>query len=318
MIWFYLLIFLVSCLVLFCSGSWLVESLMKIAKFLGWREFVVAFFAMALVGSGPNLFVGISSAFHKIPQLSFGDIVGGNLIDLTIIMALATLIAGGISVKSRTAQVTSIFTIAVAVLPLLLILDKTLGRGDGILLISAFFCYVFWLFSKKERFTRIYNKNKPPVVKSFRGFIKSLGKSILAIALLLLAAEGIVRSASFFAESLQIPVSLIGILVIGWGNALPEAYFAITLARKGQTWMILGDLMGSVIISATLVLGIVALLCPIEIVDFSPFAIGRFFLIISAIAFFIFVRTDRKITKKEGLFLLLIYIIFFIVEILAN
>jgi Ca2+/Na+ antiporter len=73
--------------------------------------------------------------------------------------------------------------------------------------------------------------------------------------------------------------------------------------------------MGAVIVPSTLVLGIVAFLHPIKIFDFSPFAIARFFLIISAIFFFFFVRTGRKITKKEALILFGIYILFVIFEI---
>ncbi len=318
MSWFYILIFLGSCGLLFLSGSWLVGALTRMARFLGWREFVVAFFIMAFAGSLPNLFVGISSALHGIPQLSFGDIVGGNLIDLTIVVALAALIAKGLPAESKMVQTTSIFTMAVAILPLILILDGTLGRGDGILLILCFGLYVSWLFSKKERFTKIYEDEKTPIIKEFRIFIKDLGRVILGIIFLLVAAEGMVRSASFFAESLNLPIALIGILIVGFGNALPEAYFAIASARKGQTWMILGDLMGSVIVPATLVLGIVSLICPIKIVDFSPFAIGRFFLIIAAIFFLFFVRTDRKISKKEAFFLLGIYILFVVIEILAR
>jgi len=72
------------------------------------------------------------------------------------------------------------------------------------------------------------------------------------------------------------------------------------------------------VITTTLVLGIVAFICPIKIVDSSPFAIARLFLIFSALFFFFFVRTDRKITKKEALFLLGIYIIFVITEILSK
>jgi len=337
--WFYILIFLGSCGLLFLSGQWLVGALTRIAKFLGWREFVVAFFIMALAGSLPNLFVGISSALHKIPQLSFGDIVGGNLVDLTIVIALAVLITKGLPAESRTVQTTSLFTIGVAILPLILILDGVLGRGDGILLILCFAFYISWLFSKKERFTRTYDEDKPRteislvrgdelhssprfanvrVIKEFKIFIKDIGRVILGIVFLLAAAEGIVRAASFFTESLNLSIPLIGILIVGLGNALPEGYFAIVSARSGRTWMILGNLMGAIVVPATLVLGIVALICPIEILDFSPFAIGRFFLIISAIFFLFFVRTDRKITKKEAIFLLLIYIIFIVVELLAG
>jgi cation:H+ antiporter len=111
---------------------------------------------------------------------------------------------------------------------------------------------------------------------------------------------------------------LIGILIVGLGTALPELSFTLQAARKSQDWMIVGDVMGSVIMTSTLVLGIVALICPIKIVDFPPFAIGRIFLIISAIFFLLFIRSGRKITRREALFLLGIYITFVLVEILSK
>jgi len=80
--------------------------------------------------------------------------------------------------------------------------------------------------------------------------------------------------------------------------------------------MILGQLMGSVIVLSTLVLGTVAIIHPIEIDDFSPFQVARFFLIISALFFLIFIRTDRRITKKEAVFLLGLYFAFVAAEIL--
>ena len=305
------------CLVLFWASSWIVESLIRIARYLGWREFVVAFFIMAFVGTAPNLFIGISSALHKIPELSFGDIVGGNLFDLTIILGLATLIAKELPAKSKMIQTSALFTLAVAVMPLILIWDGTLGRGDGFLLILAFAFYIFWIFGKKERFSKIYEQEDGiSLVKEFRGFLLDLGKIALGIIILLLASEGIVRFATSFATDLNIPIALIGILIVSVGNALPEAYFAIASARRGKTWMILGDLMGSVIMSATLVLGIVALICPIRITDFSPFLVGRFFLILAVLFFYLFIRTGKRITRKEAVVLLLIYFLFLVCELL--
>jgi len=316
---FYVLIFLACCVLLYFSGEWVVGGLMRMARFLGWREFVVAFFVMAFAASLPNLFIGITSALHKIPQLSFGDVAGNNLVALTIAIALAVLISKKeLPAESRTVQTTSIFTIIAALLPLLLILDGKLSRIDGILLIAFFIFYLFWLFSKRERFTKIYDTHKIPIIKEFKLFLKDLGKLILGIMLLIIAAQGIVASAQFFAKSFDIALVLIGVLITGLGSALPEIYFAVASAKRGETWMILGDLMGAVIVPATLVLGIVALIHPIEISDFSPLAIARFFLIISALFFLFFVRTDRKITKKEALFLLSIYLIFVLVEILAG
>lgn len=315
----YIFIFLICCAFLYLSGEWVVGGLMRITRYLGWKEFVVAFFVMAFAASLPNLFVGVTSALKGIPQLSFGDVAGNNLIALTLAVALAALFAkGGIPAESRTVQTTSIFTAIAALLPLFLILDGELSRLDGVFLIVAFLFYLSWLFSKKERFTKIYQEQeyKPPIVKEFKIFLSDFGKVILGVILLVIAAQGIVASAQFFAQIFNIPIILIGILIIGFGSALPEIYFAVALARKGESWMILGDLMGAVIVPATLVLGIVALICPIKIVDFSPFAIARFFLIIATLFFFFFVRTGHKITKKEALFLLTIYIIFVMVEIL--
>jgi len=318
MIELFIVVFLASCFVIFWTGNFLIEALMRAARFLGWREFIVAFFVMAVAGSVPNLFVGLSAVLEGIPELSFGDIVGGNLVDLTVVVALATLLGKEIKANSRLIQVSAAFTVVVAILPLLLILDGTLGRGDGIILLLAFWFYIFWVFSKKERFTKLYDPEKKPPIKEFKVFMKDVGRVVLGIFALLIAAEGIVESAHFFAVSLSLPISLIGILVVGLGNALPETYFAVVSARRGETWMILGDLMGAVVVGTTFVLGTVGLLMPIQVPDISSFLIARVFLVIAAAFFLFFVRSDRRITNKEALFLLGIYVLFVLLEILVT
>jgi len=317
-LYLYILVFLGSCALLFWSGKIMIAALVRVARYLGWREFVVAFILIAIGASVPNFFLGITSAIHRIPQLAFADIVGGNLVDLTIAVALAALLAKGLPAGSKMVQTSAVFTMFIAILPLLLIIDGTLSRGDGIALILTFFLYLFWLFSKKERFTKIYDGKGIPIFKQSKIFIKDLGRMATGLFLLLIAAEGMVRAAHFFSENLNLSLPLIGILVVGLGNAIPETYFAIIAARRAHNWMILGDLMGSVISAATLVLGIVALICPIEIADSSPFAIARLFLIIAALFFLFFVRTERKITTKEALFLLGLYLVFFLVEVLTE
>ncbi len=318
MAYFYILYFLASAVILYFSGELVIKALMKTAKFLKLTEFIVAFFVMAFAASLPNLVVGIISAINGIPQISLGEIMGGNVIDLTLAIALAILFSKSKEIESgsKTIQTTSIITIVAALFPLVLILDGKLSRADGLSLIILFFFYIFWLFSKKERFSKTYNHYDIPLKYEIKIFISNLGKLVLGIVFLLFAADGIVRSASFFAESLGLSIGLIAILVIGLGNTLPEIYFAIISARKGKTGLILGNLMGSVIVPSTLVLGIVALIEPIVILNFSPFAIARVFLVVSALFFFLFVRTGRKISKKEGLFLLLLYLGFLVSEII--
>lgn len=318
MFWFHILIFIVSVLLLFLSSEWLVKSLTKIARFLGWREFVLAFFIMAFAGSLPNLFVGINSVLRGIPELSFGEILGGNIVDLTIAAALAAIISkNGLTIKSRTTQGTAIFTLIIAVLPLLLVYDRVLSRIDGLILLFAFAVYTFWLFSKEERFTRVFEETEKTVC--LKDIFKNLGILSGSLILLLLSAEGIVRSAVFFSGALNVPIVLIGILVVGMGNALPEIFFGIQAAKKGDDWMVVGGLMGAVISASALILGIVALLHPIHIgnVAFSLLATARFFLIAAAIFFLLFIRTGHKITRREGIILLIVYLSFVVVQVLV-
>jgi len=315
MFFLYLIIFAISFITLILSSSLLISALIKLAKFLGWKEFVVAFFTMALAGSLPNLSVGLSSIIHQVPQLSFAEIVGGNITNLTLTVALAAIISQrGLTLASRTVQGSAVFTLIVAVLPLLLIADGVLSRTDGLILILTFAIYVYWLFKKEDRFSKPYNKIKKAL--TFKTAFQNIGILIGSVALLLLAAEGIVRSATFFSISLNFPLVLIGTLVIGLGNALPEILFGVQAARRGNDWLVVGNVMGAVIIPVTLVLGLVAFLHPIKIVDFSPFAIGRFFLIVAAICFLLFLRTGQKITKKEAIFLLFIYLSFVLAELI--
>lgn len=322
MLLFYCLVFILSCCALYLSGNWLVDSLKRISKFLRWRGFIVAFFIVALASTIPNLFVGISAALHKIPQLSFGDIVGNNLVALTVAVALSVLIGKrSIPTEGKILERSALFTAFVAVLPMFLLWDGILGRADGIILLLVFFFYVLWLASNKERFKVFAGDQEmqvPKIMIEFKVFLKDIGRILISLIFLLLAAEGIVKSAQFFAISFNLSLPIIGILIVGLGNALPEIRFAVASAKAGETEMILGNLMGSIIMPATLVLGIVALICPIVIPDFTPFVVARAFMIISAIAFYIFARRHGKITRKEAIILLLVYVLFVVIEVLIK
>lgn len=319
MLWFYSLIFAGCCVLLYFSGEWVIVGLLRLAKFLGWREFVVAFFVMAFAASLPNLFVGLTSAFKGIPELSFGDIAGNSLVALTLGVGLATLFTKKcIVAESKVIQTTSLFTLLAAVLPLILIWDGELSRIDGIILILLFAFYCSWLFCKKERFSKIYDQQTTFTFGNFKTLVQDLLKILAGITLLIVAAQGIVLSAQFFSHTFDLPLILIGVLITGLGSALPEIYFAVSMAKKGENWMVLGDLMGAVIVPSTLILGIVILIHPIKILDFSPFAIARLFLMVSTLLFFIFVRTNKCINKKEAFCLISIYVAFLLVEILAK
>lgn len=309
---FYILIFLLSCSAFYYAGGWIITGVRKISYKFGWKEFILSFLVVAFVSSLPNFFVGISSALQGIPELSFGDVVGGNLIALTLAAPLALLFSlkKEIVAESRTVQWSLFFTLGAAVLPPILVYDGMLGRIDGMILIGFFILYIVWLFHKRERFMLHrddYKKLEPESTKLTKRDIYS---GIAGLVLIIIAAQGIVHSATFFAEGFGLSLVIIGILIVGVGNALPQIYFATSALSKGENWMLLGGIMGSVIIPATLVLGVVSLIHPINIDNIDIALASRLFLVVAALLFFFVLKTSQKLVVREAFMLFSVYILF--------
>jgi len=309
--------------ILYVSGEWVVHGLMRLSRVLHVREFVVAFFVMAGAASLPNLFVGITSAMAGIPELSLGDVFGNNLIAMTLAVSAGVFFArrGSIGVHSKTVRTSMLFMAVSAVLPVLLLADGQLGRVDGVLLIGLFLFYVRWLLTQHERFSKKYDglhvHSQKEFLKHARLAVKDTVKVVAGVSILVIAAYGIVSSASFFAEYFELPLLLIGLLIVGLGNALPEVYFSIASARRGDTALIMGNLVGAVIVPATLILGIVALISPIHIDGLKFLTGSRMFLLAAAALFFIFATTRRRIGHFEAGVLTFLYIAFVVWTVLA-
>ena len=306
-----ILVIIVSSAILYIAGELLVAGLLKLSRYFRVTEFIVAFFVMALAASLPNLFVGVSAALQGIPELSFGDIMGNNMIALTLAIALGIFFAPKreLPLENQTIQDTTFLTSLAAILPLILISDGTISRSDGLILVLFFVGYMYWMFSKRERFTKAYAEERAVVVTKPEAW-GYIWKVMAGIVLLAIAAQGIVHGATVLAEVFSLPLLVVGILVIGFGGALPELYFTVLTARRGETSMIVGNLMGAVIIPATLVLGIVAIIHPIHNDALELSIVGRSFLIAAALFFLVVSQTRSVITKREGYILLFLYAAF--------
>ncbi len=310
-----LILFISAFSIFVLTGPKIVEYLAQIGRYFRWQEFTLAFVLIALAGSIPNLLLGVTSALHGKPQLSLGDIIGGNIVDLTLVIALAVFIGGSLPAKGSILRDSALITALIAILPALLMLDGTISRWDGLFSIAIFLSYIWWLFSKEKKLN--FKKEKEEVsFQDFVSLLKSFGKLVLALVVLLVSVNFVVESVVNIAKELNIPVYLIGIFGIALGNALPEGYMAIVSAKRGKKDLILGDLMGSVIIPSTLGLGIVSLIHPIVLEDYSSFLIARIVLLVSTLLFFVFMMTSREIDKKEAIVLLGLYLTFVILEIL--
>lgn len=315
----YLLMFIFSCFILAKSSSWAVQSIIRISQFLKLKEFVVSFILMAFASSLPELFVGISSAVHKISELSFGDIIGANVINLTLIIGLTALIGKGISIESHIARKDALYTAFIAILPVITLFDRIISRADAFILILVTLFYFSQVFSQKDVFTRVLkNGFQRRTAEAWKRFFIDLFLFIFSVFLLIASAEGITRSALFFVDFFRVSLVFFGILIVAIGTTLPELMFGLKSVLMGHKEMVLGNVMGSVVVNSSLILALVALIYPIKISNFSPFWGGIIFTFISAIFFYFFAKSHNNISDKEGKYLIIFYFIFVLFELILQ
>jgi cation:H+ antiporter len=301
-----ILILIVSAFVLAKSGTLLVRSLSKLARFLKVSEYMIAFVLVAFATSVPELFVGIVSALNKTPEISLGNVIGSNIADVTLVMGIIALLGRYIKIKNKFIFKDLFYMFLIALVPVLLMLDNVLSRLDGAILLVIFFLYMYMIIHKNKSTEIVNNVQYTDVFKNF-------GIFFFSILLLLGSAEFLVRSAKEISIELNLPILLIGLFVVAIGTSLPELVYgsrAILLKHKEQA---LGDIMGSIVANSTAVLGITAIITPI-VFNFSLFLISSAFMIFALFIFMTFIRSGSVITWREGVALLMLYVLFIIVQ----
>ncbi len=317
MIFLYITLFFVSIFVLIKSGAVSVKKIVNISRYLSISEYVLAFILMAIATSLPEFFIGITSALSKTPTLALGNVIGANLSNFTLVLGVVVLVAKGLPIRSKIAKRDAWTVFFISILPLLLLADKNLSRSDGIILLIVFFWYMRKVFRSKDSFEKRMDKLNINI-ESSKQFFKDLIIFILATGMLLLGAWGVIETATLIAKGINLPISLIGLLLVALGTSLPELVFGIKSVITKHQGINLGTLVGSIVINSTLVLGITALIYPIEIVHFQTILIGGIFMVVSIFIVNIFISTKKNISQKEGIILIGIYLIFLIAELLLR
>ncbi|NIM46558.1 MAG: hypothetical protein GTN40_00140 [Candidatus Aenigmarchaeota archaeon] len=300
-----LFIFLIAFFILVKSAQITVKSLERIAIFFGFSEFSVGFILMAAATSIPELFVGVSSAFSQVSNLSLGNIIGANIVDLTLVGGTIAFILGGVRFEGKIERRETIYMVIIALLPILMLLDKELSRFDGFILVLVYLIYILNLLREKKSFKKVLNDH------GWRGILKAFFLFIVGFLGLILGARLIVIYGISIATSFSIPLVLIGLLAISMGTTLPELAFEFQAVKTGHQGMALGDLLGSVVTNSAFVLGIVALIQPIVIKEFNLFLFNAGFLVVVLFVFAFFASRKSGLTRMEGLGLLVLYILFF-------
>lgn len=304
-----LILFLVSCLALVISGTLLVKNLSKIASFLRVSEFLVGFVIMAFSTSIPELFVGITAALEKNPALALGTVIGSNIVDLTLIIGIAIVLARGIDIKSKFMKRDAFYMFFIAALPMVLMLiGKRLSRMDGAILIAVFIGYTYFLIKERTRFRKAVEDG----VKR-KEIILSVFLFCISLVALFFSAEFVVKYATILAVELFLPSIIIGLFLIAIGTSLPELIFETRAVLTNHPDMALGNIIGSVVANSTLVLGVTAMIYPIT-ANFLLFFSSAVFMIIICFLFATFVESGKRLYWKEGVSLIMLYVFFIIIE----
>jgi cation:H+ antiporter len=302
-----LAIFLVSSLLLVKSASYAVRSASKLAIHMKFSEFFVAFFIAGLISIMPELFIGINSALEGAPAIGLGTVIGSNIADLTIVMGIVALAGRRIGVDPKMMKNAFGFIIVTS-LPALLMLDGTISRDDGIILIFAFIVHMTNV--ARSEGIRIFAHRKKA---AGNGLWKHSALFVLSMILLFVSSFYIVESAVQISRAFMIPSIIIGLFLVSIGTTLPELTFSLRAVLSKHKEIALGDILGNVAMDCTLSIGIIALISPISS-NFSAFATSLLFMILAALLLVTFMR-DGKITWQESFAMFFVYAMFAALEL---
>ena len=300
-----LIVFLACFFILMWAAGMLVTNLKKIANYLRLSNYVIAFILMGFITSIPEFFLGVTSALNKVPIYSLGNILGANLADIGLVLGIGVILIQSLRIKKKVAKEDAIYMLIVAVLPLILISDGLLSRPDGLVLIGFFAFYVTRLIYQRQR-----SKVERKEVSKWEMFGHAL-TFLVSIYFLFFSSQVMINSGLSISKQLNFPLILIGIFS-AIGTTLPELSFTLKSIFRYRGEMTLGNVIGSVVVNSSLILGIVAMIHPIVLANVALVILSAVFLIISLVLFLIFSRTDEELNLKEGLILFFLYIIFII------
>lgn len=311
-------IILILSLVLIKAADGVVVAVRRLTRITGFSGYAISAIILALATSLPELFVGITSAFSEAPSLSLGNIVGANIANITLIIGLAGLLGGAISIKDEKFLDQELpFALFAGLAPIILLWDRVLSRTDGLILLMLYGLYASGLFHRGFLAVGRHHQKENALHKLFveieedKGHIRhELVRFFVSVVLLLLSADFIVRLATGIAAGMGMPLFMVGLLIISLGTTLPELAFSYETIRRGQPALLIGNSLGSIIANATFILGLVAIISPITIPHRREYLLTMITFLVSIFFFWFFAHTGRRITRLESGALLTVYIVF--------
>ena len=302
----FLLLFLLSVgfVMLVKGADWFVSGASSLAQRFGISQLVIGMTIVAIGTSAPEAAVSIAAALKGSADITIGNIVGSNILNVLIILGISAIITP-LAVSKSTLRYEVPFMIMVTLLLLAQGRDGEIQFMDGFVLLVFFLLYLFYLYC-------IAKKGSEPgevPVKS-QGMKSSIFAVTAGLVLILLGSNLSVDAASAIARMLGMSERFIGLTIVALGTSLPELFTSVSAARKGNADIAIGNIVGSNIFNILFVVGLSAWIIPVPFS--SGFLADTLTAAAAGILLLICSAGGQKLGRGSGILMLLFYLGYFV------
>tara|TARA_R110000787_G_scaffold20785_31_gene61791 strand:- start:130 stop:1098 length:969 start_codon:yes stop_codon:yes gene_type:complete len=298
---------------LLAGGEGMVRGALGIARRARLSPMVIGLTIVGFGTSAPELVVSVDASLSGIPGLAVGNVIGSNIANMMLIVGTAAIIAP-LAVHRSVLIRDSAVMVGATLLFVAIALSGTAVWQHGMVMLIALAVYLTYsLWADRRRTTGPAQLHSEEAKDAPVGLPDNLGLLILAtlvgLAALIAGSRLAVMGASAIARDYGVSEELIGLTLVAVGTSLPELATAIVAARRGHDDVCIGNIVGSSIFNLLAITGAAAIAAPLpfspEIMSFDIWALLAVTIILVGV-----MLTGRKITRIEGLVLLILYIVY--------
>ena len=287
------------------GADWFVDGASGIATKLKIPQLVIGLTIVAMGTSAPEAAVSITAALKGSAEITIGNIVGSNILNILIILGISALVTP-LAVAKSTIKVDIPVVIAATLILLWMGYDGTITLAEGILMLVLFASYIGYLMyvAFKER------QESDEDVKEL-SLMKACLWTVVGLCLIVGGSNITVDAATSIAKILGLSERFIGLTIVALGTSLPELFTSVMAARKGKADIAIGNIVGSNIFNILFVVGLSALVIPVPFVQ--SFRFDAVVAAIAAVMLLICVLKDKKLNRWAGALMLLSYAAYFVI-----
>ena len=286
------------------GADWFVDGASGLARKLGIPQLVIGLTIVAMGTSLPEAAVSISAALRGNAEITIGNIVGSNILNILIILGVTALIAT-LKVADSTVRYEIPFMIVATFV--LLWLGYTGGQVtwlEGVILWVLFLFYLRYLYMMAKK-----GKEEEREAEQL-STAKIIGLILAGVVMIVAGSNFAVEGASNLAKALGISQRFIGLTIVALGTSLPELVTSVSAARKHNADIAIGNIVGSNIFNILFIVGTTALITPVTFA--SGFVVDTLIAAAVGILLFVCVARTKELRKKAGIVMLLAYILYFL------